>query len=32
MQQGIYYKNIEVDPRDSVLADEKLDLTTIAGY
>lgn len=32
MQQGKFYQNIEKDPRESVLPDEKLDLTTIAGY
>lgn len=32
MQQGKFYTNIDVDPRDSMLPNEKLDLTTIAGY
>jgi len=32
MQQGKYYANIEKDPRDSVLPDEKIDLKTMEGY
>ena len=32
MQQGNFYPNINVDPRDSVLPDEKIDLKTMKGY
>lgn len=32
MTQGQFYKNIDVDPRDSVLPDEKLDLKSLPGY
>lgn len=32
MQQGKFYQNIEVDPRDSVLPDEKIDLKSLPGY
>ena len=32
MQKGLFYKNIEQDPRDSVLNDEKIDLKSIPGY
>ena len=32
MQSGKFYQNIEVDPRDSVLPDEKIDLKSLPGY
>ena len=32
MAQGKYYPNIEVDPRDSVLPDDKIDLKSVPGY
>lgn len=30
--QGKYYKNIDLDPRDSKHADEKIDLKTLGAY
>ena len=32
MKNGQFYQNIEVDPRDSVLPDEKIDLKSVPGY
>ena len=32
MQQGNFYPNINVDPRDSVLPDDKIDLKSVGGY
>ena len=32
MEQGKFYPNISVDPRDSVLPDEKIDLKSLPDY
>ncbi len=32
MAQGKFYDKIEVDPRDSVLPDDKVDLKSLAAY